>query len=343
MAETSPLQLIATASWGNNTAIAVSSELTLAIDAYVNTPLLAPLSNAIANSASAFFTASATANLVLLASNSVPALSNSPPAAYGNVLANVLSQYGNVDPPNPNLSKTSFSNIVNLVGQSYLSGNLYGNINTSVFGQLFQACQGFINQNNNYLNALTTVNSNIAPTFTNYNNYVTGGLTEVTLATTEFGLDLEKLGSVINLENLDNLGSPAALLAQIVSYGGLTETLVGYLTAQQISFDTVVDLTDPTFTVTDNVNRRIYLALSAVTTTTAPEALAETLKALSVTTPNIVSLADLLNPVKMFPNSFQALSVPTVKGSTAIYVNNTGAVNSNLLTLLPTYVISTVS
>jgi hypothetical protein len=62
-----------------------------------------------------------------------------------------------------------------------------------------------------------------------------------------------------------------------------------------------------------------------------------------VTTPNIVSLADLLNPVKMFPNSFQALSVPTVKGSTAIYINSAGAVNSSLLTLLPPYVINTVS
>jgi hypothetical protein len=152
------------------------------------------------------------------------------------------------------------------------------------------------------------------------------------------------LGFAIDLANLDNLGSPAALLTQIVRYGGLNETLSGLLTAQQIPFDTIVDLTDdPSFTVSDNINRRIYLALSAITTTTAPQSLSEILTSLSVTTPNIVSLADLLNPVKMFPNSFQALSVPTVKGSTAIYINSAGAVNSSLLTLLPPYVINTVS
>jgi hypothetical protein len=340
MAEISPLQLIAQASWGNNTAVAVNSELISAIDAYVDTPLLIPLANAIANSASANVTA---ANLYLIASNSVPALGNSPPLAFISDLGNVLSDYGNVVPANPNLAVTTFSNIVISVGQSYLSGNLYTTTNTSVFGQLFQASQGFVNQNNSYLNALTTINSNIAPTFTNYNNYITGSLTEVTLATAEFGLDLEKLGFAIDLENLDNLGSPAALLAQIVRYGGLNETLSGLLTAQQIPFDTIVDLTDTSVTVSDNVNRRIYLALSAITTTTAPQALSEILATLSVTTPNIVSLADLLNPVKMFPNSFQALSVPTIKGSTAIYINSAGVVNSSLLTLLPPYVINTVS
>jgi hypothetical protein len=340
MAEISPLQLIAQASWGNNTAIAVSSELILAIDAYVGLPLLAPLANAIANSASANVSAT---NLYLIASNSVPALGNSPPLAYLDDLGNVLSEYGNVVPANVSLAVTNFSNIVTLVGQSYLSGNLYRSTNTSIFGQLFQASQGFVTQNNSYLNALTTINSNIAPTFTNYNNYITGSLTEVTLATAEFGLDLEKLGFAIDLENLDNLGSPAALLAQIVRYGGLNETLSGLLTAQQIPFDTIVDLTDTSVTVSDNINRRIYLALSAITTVTAPQSLSEILTSLSVTTPNIVSLADLLNPVKMFPNSFQALSVPTIKGSTAIYINSAGVVNSNLLTLLPSYVINTVS
>ena len=47
MAEISPLQLIAQASWGNNTAVAVNSELISAIDAYVDTPLLIPLANKI--------------------------------------------------------------------------------------------------------------------------------------------------------------------------------------------------------------------------------------------------------------------------------------------------------
>ena len=329
MAELSPLQLIAEASWGNNTAIAVSGELTLAIDSYVSTPLLEPLSNAIANASTAMVS---TADLVLLASNSVPAFSNSPPAAYVSVLGNILSQYGNVVPANPALGNTNFSNIVNLVGQAYLSGNIYATTNTSVFTQVFQSAQSFVQQNNDYVNALNEINSNIAPTFTNYNNYITGGLTAVTLATDQFGQDLEKLGVAIDLTNLNNLGSPASVLAQIVSRGGLNPVL-----------NVIVDLGDLSYTVSDTINRRIYLALSAVTTTATPQALTEILAVLNVTTANITSLADLLNPVKMFPNSFEALSVPTVKGSTAIYLNGSGTVNSELITLLPKYVISTVS
>lgn len=340
MAELSPLQLIAEASWGNNTAIAVNGELTLAINDYKASTLLAPLSNAISNAASAGVS---TVNLILLASNSVPALSNSPPGAYVSDFANVLSQYGNVSPPDASLGVQNFTSIVTAVGQSYLSGNLYESTNTGKFSQLFQSCQGFINQNNSYLNALNEINSNIAPTFSNYNNYITGGLTEVTLATAEFGQDLERLGVAINVENLDNLGSPAALLAQIVSYGAFNDVLGGLLNAQLVPFDVVVDVTDPDYEVSDDINRRIYLAFAAITRASTPQALTEILSALSVTTANINSVADLLNPVKMFPTSFPALSVPTVKGATAIYVNNTGAVNTSLLTLLPAYVISTVS
>lgn len=340
MAELSPLQLIAEASWGNNTAIAVSSELTLAIDSYVATPLLAPLSNAIANASTAMVSST---QLIMLASSSVPAFSNSPPAAYVSVLGNILSQYGNVVPANPALGNTNFSSIVSQVGQAYLSGNIYASTNTSVFTQVFQSVRSFVQQNNDYVNALDEINSNIAPTFTNYNNYMTGGLTAVTLATDQFGQDLANLGVAVDLTNLDNLGSPASLLAQIVSRGGLNPVLNGLLNVQQVPFDVIVDLGDLSYTVSDNINRRIYLALAAVNTTAAPQALTEILAVLNVTTANIQSLADLLNPVKMFPNSFEALSVPTVQGSTAIYLNESGTVNSELVTLLPKYVISTVS
>jgi hypothetical protein len=343
MAELSSLQLIAEAGWANNTAIAISNELTLAIDDYVSTPLLVPLANAIANASNAFISGSTKINLILLASNTVPAFSNSPPVAFISSLANILSQYGNITPANPTLANTTLSNIVIQVGQTYLSGNLYNPINTSIFSQIFQAAQGFTQQNNLYLNALTDINSNIAPTFTDYNNYITGDLTKVTLATLAFGQDLEKLGFAVNLENIDNLGSPAALLAQIVSFGGFVDVLAQLLAVQGVPIDVVVDLTDPNYAVSDDINRKIYLAFGAITTTTAPSALSQILAVLNVTTPNITGLVDLLNPVKMFPSSFQALSVPTEKGSTAIYLNSAGAVNTSLLTLLPSYVINTIS
>ena len=64
---------------------------------------------------------------------------------------------------------------------------------------------------------------------------------------------------------------------------------------------------------------------------------------LDVTTANITTMADLLNPVKLFPNSFESLTVTTKFGNRGIYVNTSGSVNQNLLTQLPQYVIRTIS
>jgi hypothetical protein len=63
---------------------------------------------------------------------------------------------------------------------------------------------------------------------------------------------------------------------------------------------------------------------------------------LAVTTPGIETMADLLNPVKLFPNSFASLTVNTAVGVRAIYINNQGTVNSNLPDVLPSYVVSSL-
>jgi hypothetical protein len=68
--------------------------------------------------------------------------------------------------------------------------------------------------------------------------------------------------------------------------------------------------------------------------------LAQILKLLKVTTENINTLADLLNPFKLFPNSFQTLTVPTAKGSRPIYTDSQGDVNTTLIQLLPPYILS---
>jgi len=56
----------------------------------------------------------------------------------------------------------------------------------------------------------------------------------------------------------------------------------------------------------------------------------------------INNLADLLNPLKLFPNSFQSLTTPTANGPRAIYLNSSGAVNTALATELPPYVTSSL-
>jgi hypothetical protein len=74
-------------------------------------------------------------------------------------------------------------------------------------------------------------------------------------------------------------------------------------------------------------------------------ALEQVLAIFGVTTANIATMADLLNPVKIFPNSFPSLTVRTYNQDTtsvlrAIYDNSQGTVNSKLLIYLPKFVLT---
>jgi hypothetical protein len=175
------------------------------------------------------------------------------------------------------------------------------------------------------------------------NSLITGNLSDVNLAMPAFGQDLENLGLAIDLNNLGNLGSPVALLQQIVSLAGLLPSLSFALVLSGIDVNTVASLASPDYSVTDTVNKKIYKAFELINTEDTAEPLNQILRILRVTTSNIQSLADLLNPVKMFPNSFATLTVRTPNGLRSVYLNTAGTVNSDLITQLPKYVISTVT
>jgi translation elongation factor EF-Tu-like GTPase len=57
----------------------------------------------------------------------------------------------------------------------------------------------------------------------------------------------------------------------------------------------------------DVLQKAAYPALVNVT----GDCLTEVLEILDCTTPNIVTMADLLNPVKLYPTSFSSLTLPT--------------------------------
>jgi hypothetical protein len=70
--------------------------------------------------------------------------------------------------------------------------------------------------------------------------------------------------------------------------------------------------------------------------------LQQILNILGVKTTGIETMADLLNPVKLFPNSFLSLTVVTPVGQRGIYTDSQGDVNTTLLSELPNYVISSI-
>ena len=105
-----------------------------------------------------------------------------------------------------------------------------------------------------------------------------------------------------------------------------------------VTTDIALNLSSPTVSVIDSTQRIMYQAMTQIT----GDDLTQILTVLGVTTVGITTMADLLNPLKLFPNSYQSLTAPTANGPVAIYVDSTSAVNTNLITLLPPYVVSSL-
>jgi hypothetical protein len=295
-----PLQLIAGASLLQNQGLVVSPALASAISTYSNTALM-----------TAFFDALALyPTLDTLAANSVPAFSDSVPSAYsglGTQMITVINAQATLDSGSGDISK--FVQALNLA---------------SSYGRL----------TNQFINSAVNSQTYMANTFTSTNDMITGDITTINLATPTFGQDLINIGRLIDLSALENLGSPLALIQNVVKTTGNIPVLSLLLLAEGVSPDVVVNLTDLNLSVADSVQKLMYQAMTKITGSD----LDQILKVLGVTTANIQTMADLLNPVKIFPNSFESLTVVTSNGIRAIYTSSTGAVNTNLIAELPSYV-----
>lgn len=297
-----PLQLIAGSGLLQNQGLVASPELTAAINSYQATALITAYDQAIG----------AGANIVGITANTVPALSDSVPTAYvsiGNVMTTTVSAQSTQDAGNGDISK---------------------------FVQALNLCQAYNTTTDVFINSAVNSQTYLSTTFTNTNDSITGDITTINLATTQFGQDLINLGNLIDLNNLGNLGSPLALAQRLVQTTGNLPTLSAYFLAEGVPQEVVLNLNDPQISVIDSVQKLMYQAMTRITGTD----LDQVLKVLRVTTANIETMADLLNPYKLFPNSYQSLTVTTANGPRAIYVDTQGSVNAKLSTELPIYVLS---
>jgi len=248
-----------------------------------------------------------------IVANTLPALTNAIPTAYQGTLGNV--------------TLTSVT--------SNWATTIMGNGDVGKFEQVFSAAQAYVNQTNRLIK--TTLNATDATNttgFTTQDNLSTGGLSGVSQAFAALGADLAQLGFLIDLNNLNNLGSPASLLRQIATIASTTPALNTALLNAGLPAD-LVDAPD-TAEYTDQQQRLIYQAMTQIT----GESLAQILRLLRVTTTGIATMADLLNPVKILPRSYNTLTAPTANGLRGIYINSDGAVNTQLETQLPDSVLA---
>jgi hypothetical protein len=206
----------------------------------------------------------------------------------------------------------------------------------SKFVQGISVVQGYTENTNRLINSAVNSQTYLGGTFTGTSNSITGDITQVSTDTEAFGIDLANLGKLIDLQDLGNLGSPFALVQRIIAVVGNVPVLSVAFLAEGVPQNTVLNITNPTISVTDTIQKLMYRAMTKITGTD----LAQILKVLKVTTAGITTMADLLNPLKLFPNSFQTLTVTTPGGSKNIYTTSSGSVNATLVADLPPYVIS---
>ena len=288
----SPVMIIATDGFLQDLGLAINGNLLIAINNYNTTTVVSSYTDVLTDAASMIgvanneITQSTFSTLQNLAANSLPAVTNAIPSAY-------LADLG----PLGNTYTGGFSGVV--VAQA---NEILGSGDLSIFSQVYNIAQSYVTQTNQYINSV--VNSNVLDsTFVNMDALTTGSVSEVNDDLSSFGADLVKLGQTWDLSNLAYLGSPAALLYQLIKVGGLLPEVAKKLTDAGLSNADLIALRNNGVPVLANIDLLIYRAMLTIT----GDLLDQVKLLLDVTTSGLVTMADLLNPVKTLPNSYTTL------------------------------------
>jgi hypothetical protein len=183
----------------------------------------------------------------------------------------------------------------------------------------FLTISSFIDYNNQIIISNQNAKTFLDGTYSNMNDLITSDILGVNLANKQFGIDLERLGKVLNLSKIDSFGLPSVLLETIGQNNGVIEDLVLALLASGLNSNEIQSLIQGNISSpTKEQERKIYSAFLII----IGENLAEILAAIQCSTLGIDSLADLLNVRKLFPNSYQSLTVPKYNRTLGLPTNS---------------------
>ena len=236
-------------------------------------------------------------NLLAIGSTTIPALGNSPPSTYSGSQSYNFAYTG---------QNASYGYYRLFAWQSYNEYKYNSSLPsyTDFLGS-FQQAGSYLNQSNQSIMTLQNSLEFLTGTYSNMNDLTTADITGVSLSTIDFGQDLINLGKALDLKTIATFGLPSNLLATIKNVNGLTASLRIALLASGLSVSDV-DRATSNSNVTANQQQMIYGAFLII----AGVDLDEILISLNCKTTGLDILADLLNPSKMFPNSYLTLTVP---------------------------------
>ena len=291
--------------------------------------------------AQSFATQSTLESLLSIGSTVCPALGNSIPTSpigtYPYLRTEYLTTPFNAT-DGSTLDPSGFSNLIEQTCAAYL-----GNGDVGRFTMGFMAVQGYINTTNQFINSAVNAQTYLGSTFTNMDALITNSINNLNPEFGNFATDLANQGNLTNLNDLRLYGTPAGLLRQLAAEGNMVGGVFGPvqtpLLAAGLSTGEIQTLLTSQNTVSENEYLRLQqLAYQGMTNVTGTD-LQQVLSILEVTTPNINSMADLLDQAMIFPNSYTTLQTPSPEGPVLIYGPD-GSVNINLADNVSAYLVS---
>jgi len=273
-------------------------------------------------------------NLISIGSTSIPALGNSPPSTFNwTGYPNWASNYNYTN----EVTRWGYVRLFALQGYNefnYNSGLSADNGAYKDFLSGFMSSYSFIEYSNESILAINNSQEFLDGTYSNMDDLITADITGVSVATTVFGQDLITSGKAINLQSIATFGLPSTLLSTLQKNNAITKSVSLALIASGITVTELEQILGNISVVTKEQERKIYGAFGII----LGQDLKDVLVSLNCKTAGLESLADLLNPIKLFPNSYSTLTVPiyNATGGTAnskiyypVYVNE--GLNSQLI------------
>ena len=193
--------------------------------------------------------------------------------------------------------------------------------------------QSYVGNINSGIYAMSNSFNFLEGTYSNMNDLITSDITGVNLATLSFGTDLVNLGKAIDLSTISTFGLPSNLLMTLSTYNALTSAVSLAIIASGLQTSEVEAILKGTTRPLPAQELKLYQAFTIV----LGQDLKDVLIPLNCKTKGLESLADLLNPIKLFPLSYESMTVPVynttdvpTNSKTYYLIYNNGGVNSQL-------------
>ena len=229
-------------------------------------------------------------NLISMGSGSIRALGNTPPTTFTKPIT---------------VTDNKFGFVAQLAVQAY--NELHPNNGTYAdFVNSFMVCNNYTSSNNDVISSMVNSSAFLKGAYSNMDDLTSGDITGVSISTIYWGQDLIKLGRALNLKKIATFGNPIDLLLTLQSNNAFTKAVSIALLASGLTSYEILSLLDGTNNATSEQQKKIYTAFNIVMGTD----LENVLIPLNCQTKGLTTLADLLNPIKIFPNSYQTLTVP---------------------------------